>query len=183
VTSCRALVEDVLARHGHIDYLVNNAGALVERHFLETETVAFEAALQANLLPAMYLAQAVAPTMRERRFGRIVSIGSVTASMGSAFQVDYAAAKAGLVGFTRSLARAFARHGITVNCVVPGGFDTDMLDAMTYTDRDVVARSIPIGRYGHPHELAHIVASLLHDDASYVTGAVIVVDGGLSMGI
>jgi acetoacetyl-CoA reductase/3-oxoacyl-[acyl-carrier protein] reductase len=97
-------------------------------------------------------------------------------------QIAYGAAKAGLVGLTRSLARSVARDGITVNCVAPGGFDTDLVDGLTLTDRAAVERIIPVGRYGRPAELAHIVCSLLHDDASYVTGAVIAVDGGLGMG-
>jgi NAD(P)-dependent dehydrogenase (short-subunit alcohol dehydrogenase family) len=121
--------------------------------------------------------------MVEQHFGRIVNVGSVSGAMGSAFQIDYASAKAGVVGLTRSLARAVARKGVTVNCVLPGGFSTEMLDEMTLTNRSVVQASIPIGRFGDPRELAHVVASLLHDDASYVTGAVIAVDGGLGMGL
>jgi acetoacetyl-CoA reductase/3-oxoacyl-[acyl-carrier protein] reductase len=138
--------------------------------------------MRVNVSSAFFLAQIVLEPMRSQRFGRIVNVGSVSASMGSPFQVDYATAKAGLIGLTRSLARAVARSGITVNCIVPGGFHTDLLNAMTLTDRQVVERSIPIGRFGYPLELAHVVASLVHDDASYITGAVIVVDGGLSMG-
>jgi acetoacetyl-CoA reductase/3-oxoacyl-[acyl-carrier protein] reductase len=120
--------------------------------------------------------------MRDQGFGRVVNIGSVSALMGSPFQVDYATAKAGLVGLTRSLARAVARSGITVNCVIPGGFDTELLEDMTLTDRHLVERTVPVGRFGRPEELAHVVASLLHDEAAYVTGALVVVDGGLSMG-
>jgi NAD(P)-dependent dehydrogenase (short-subunit alcohol dehydrogenase family) len=86
------------------------------------------------------------------------------------------------VGLTRSMARSVARTGITVNCVLPGGFDTDLLPTLTLTDPELIERNVPIGRFGHPRELAHIVASLVHDDASYVTGSVVVVDGGLSMG-
>jgi acetoacetyl-CoA reductase/3-oxoacyl-[acyl-carrier protein] reductase len=120
--------------------------------------------------------------MREQRFGRIVNIGSVTASMGSPFQIDYAAAKAGLVGLTKSLARSVARRGITVNCVLPGGFDTSMTEQLPLTDKGLIEQTVPLGRFGRPHELAHVVNALLHDDASYVTGSVVVVDGGLSMG-
>jgi acetoacetyl-CoA reductase/3-oxoacyl-[acyl-carrier protein] reductase len=103
--------------------------------------------------------------------------------MGSPFQIDYATAKAGLVGLTRSLARSVARAGITVNCLVPGGFSTDLLSKLTLTDAEAIERTVPIGRYGKPQELAHVVSSLVHDDASYVTGAVIAVDGGLGMGL
>jgi NAD(P)-dependent dehydrogenase (short-subunit alcohol dehydrogenase family) len=179
---CSRLVADVLERYGRIDYLVNNAGVLVERKLPEILPPQWDDALRVNLSAAFFLSQAAIASMRERRFGRIVNIGSVSGSMGSPFQVDYAAAKAGLIGLTRSLARAVARNGITVNCVVPGGFETDLLNDMTRTDRQAVERGIPIGRFGEPAELVHVVASLVHDDASYVTGAVIVVDGGLSMG-
>lgn len=179
---CRRLVHDVLDAHGRIDYLVNNAGVLAERTIDEISAHDWDDALRTNLSPAFFLSQAALPSMRERRFGRIVNVGSVSGSMGSGFQVDYASAKSGLIGLTRSLARACARRGITVNCVIPGGFTTDLLLDMTRTDRDVVEQSIPVGRFGRPTELAHVVASLLHDDAAYVTGAVVVVDGGLSMG-
>jgi NAD(P)-dependent dehydrogenase (short-subunit alcohol dehydrogenase family) len=180
--SCRRLVTELLDRYGRIDHLINNAGSLVERKVDQVSASDWDEALRINLSGAFHLSQAVLPAMRNQEFGRIVNIGSVSATMGSPFHVDYATAKAGLIGLSRSLARAVARRGITVNCVVPGGFATRLLDDMTITDRQVIERSIPVGRFGHPSELAHIVASLVHDDASYVTGAVIVVDGGLSMG-
>ena len=131
------------------------------------------------LLSALFAGlTAVLEHMLARGSGRIVNISSAIGETGNIGQANYAASKSGLFGFTKSLALETARKGITVNCVVPGGFATDMLDAMSLTDRSAVERSIPIGRYGRPPELAHVVASLLHDDASYVTGAIIAADGG-----
>jgi acetoacetyl-CoA reductase/3-oxoacyl-[acyl-carrier protein] reductase len=135
-----------------------------------------------NLSAAFFLTQAALEPMSAQRFGRVVNIGSVTASMGSPVQIPYGAAKAGLVGLTRSVARAVARKGVTVNCVIPGSFDTDLATALTYTDRDAVTSMIPMGRWGRPEELAHAVCFLLDDLASYITGAIVTVDGGMSMG-
>jgi acetoacetyl-CoA reductase/3-oxoacyl-[acyl-carrier protein] reductase len=180
--ACAELVDHALGEHGRIDYLVNNAGALSERRAPELTPDEWDRSLRVNLSSAFYLSQAVLEPMRAQRFGRIVNISSVTAMMGSPFQLDYAAGKAGLIGLTRSLARTAARRGVTVNCVVPGGFETDLLDAMTLTDRANVEAGIPVGRFGRPEEVAHMVSALVDDDASYVTGAVVVVDGGLSMG-
>jgi NAD(P)-dependent dehydrogenase (short-subunit alcohol dehydrogenase family) len=183
VDSCRELVSAVLAAHGRLDYLVNNAGTLHEHRLADLSSTDWDDTLRVNLTGAFHLSQSAIVHMRQARFGRIVNIGSVTAVMGSPFQIDYAAAKAGLVGLTRSLARSVARAGITVNCIIPGGFSTDLLSHLTLTNAEAVERSVPIGRYGRPEELAHVVASLVHDDASYVTGAVIAVDGGLGMGL
>jgi NAD(P)-dependent dehydrogenase (short-subunit alcohol dehydrogenase family) len=155
---------------------------MVERKRMDIDPETWESGLRRNLSSAFYLAQSAIPAMTAQRFGRIVNVGSVSAAMGSPFQVDYASAKAGLVGLTRSLARAVARKGVTVNCVIPGGFETSILEAMTLTDRSLIEKSVPVGRFGRPAELAHVVASLLHDEAGYVTGSVIVVDGGMSMG-
>jgi acetoacetyl-CoA reductase/3-oxoacyl-[acyl-carrier protein] reductase len=181
--SCRALIAEVVAKNGRVDYLVNNAGSLQEHTLADLSGKHWDDTLRVNLSGAFHLSQAAIVAMRQERFGRIVNIGSVTAVMGSPFQIDYAAAKAGLVGLTRSLARSVARAGITVNCVIPGGFSTDLLSQLTLTDAEAVERNVPVGRYGRPEELAHVVASLVHDDASYVTGAVIAVDGGLGMGL
>jgi NAD(P)-dependent dehydrogenase (short-subunit alcohol dehydrogenase family) len=180
--SCRCLVEEVVGRHGRLDYLVNNAGVLVERRYGEVSIDDWHRNLAVNLSSAFFLTQAAFGHMVEQGFGRVVNIGSVTAVMGSPVQIPYAAAKAGLVGLTRSTARVVARKGITVNCVIPGSFDTELSQTFAYTARDVVTSMIPVGRWGRPEELAHAVVFLLDDLASYITGAVLTVDGGMSMG-
>jgi NAD(P)-dependent dehydrogenase (short-subunit alcohol dehydrogenase family) len=180
--SCRRLVDEVLNQHGQLDYLINNAGTVTEQRYADITTDDWHQHVAVNLSAAFFLSQAAMSTMIERRFGRIVNIGSVSATMGSPVQIPYAAAKSGLVGLTRSTARAVARKGITVNCVIPGSFDTELSESLAFTDRDTVTSMIPVGRWGRPQELAHAVAFLLDDLSSYITGAVLTVDGGMSMG-
>ena len=179
---CRSLVADLLERHGHVDYLVNNAGLLVENSALRMSDDEWDDALRINLSAPWFLAQAVLKPMADAGFGRIVNVGSVTAAMGSPVEVGYGAAKAGLLGLTRSLARAVARKGITVNLVVPGIFETDMTLSMRPEAQEAIQAMIPLGRRGDPAELAWAVRFLLDDRASYVTGSVVTVDGGISMG-
>jgi NAD(P)-dependent dehydrogenase (short-subunit alcohol dehydrogenase family) len=180
--TCGRLVADVLARYGRLDYLVNNAGLVTEQRYRDVTADDWHRQLAVNLSAAFFLTQAALTQMTSQESGRIVNIGSVTAIMGSPVQIPYGAAKAGLIGLTRSTARAVARHGITVNCVVPGSIDTELPRALRFTDRDRVTKLIPAGRWGRPEEVAHAVAFLLDDQSGYITGAVLVVDGGMSMG-
>lgn len=180
--ACADLVRSVVAEHGRLDHLVNNAGLLVEAASVDTDPADWERVVSVNLSAAFHLCRAAIPVMRSAGFGRIVNVSSVTAVMGSAAEAAYGAAKAGLHGLTRSLARETASAGITVNCVVPGVFDTDMTAAMPERTQQAILRMIPVGRRGHPDELARAVAFLLAEDAGYLTGSVLTVDGGLSMG-
>jgi acetoacetyl-CoA reductase/3-oxoacyl-[acyl-carrier protein] reductase len=180
--ACGRLVADVLARYERLDYLVNNAGLVTEQRYGDITPDDWHRQLDVNLSAAFFLTQAALTQMVRQESGRIVNVGSVTALMGSPVQIPYGAAKAGLIGLTRSTARAVARKGITVNCVIPGSIDTELPQALRYTDRDKVTALIPAGRWGRPEEVAHAVAFLLGDLSGYITGAVLVVDGGMSMG-
>jgi NAD(P)-dependent dehydrogenase (short-subunit alcohol dehydrogenase family) len=179
---CTDLVAGLLASRGRVDYLVNNAGLLVENSVSRMTGQEWDAALRVNLSAPFHLAKAVIAPMRDQGFGRIVNIGSVTAAMGNPVEAGYGAAKAGLLGLTRSLARAVARRGITVNLVVPGVFETEMTASMRPEAQESIRAMIPLGRRGNPRELACAVRFLLSDEASYITGSVVTVDGGLSMG-
>jgi NAD(P)-dependent dehydrogenase (short-subunit alcohol dehydrogenase family) len=179
---CQGLVEQVVAEHGRVDHLVNNAGLLVENSVRRMTAEEWDAALRVNLSAPFHLAQAVLEPMIAQGFGRIVNVGSITAAMGNPVEAGYGAAKAGLLGLTRSLARAVAARGITVNLVVPGVFDTDMTRSMRPEAQEAIRAMIPLGRRGDPAELAHAVRFLVDDRAAYLTGSVVTVDGGLSMG-
>ncbi|MFE9320762.1 SDR family NAD(P)-dependent oxidoreductase [Nocardia sp. NPDC052278] len=178
--TCVRLVEDVHSQYGRIDHLVNNAGLLLEFRSSDTSVSEWERIVAVNLSAAFHLSRVAIALMRPAGYGRIVNVSSVTAVMGSPSEAAYGAAKSGLHGLTRSLARETARHGITVNTVVPGVFETDMTASMPEKTRAAILGMIPVGRRGNPDELAAAVEFLL--DAGYCTGSVLTVDGGLSMG-
>lgn len=182
VAACQKVMAGITAAYGPVQHLVNNAGLLLEARVADTTVELWDTVLDVNCRAAFFLAQAVWPAMAEEGYGRIVNVGSVTATSGNGKEAAYGAAKAALIGLTRSLARAGARKGITVNCVVPGVYETDMTNGMSPEDQKQIAARIPVGRRGRPEEMAHLIASLLHADAGYITGAVIMADGGLGMG-
>ena len=180
--ACSESVKFATDRYGRLDHLVNNAGLLIENSLRKVTGDEWNRLISVNLSAAFHLAQAAMPHMIEAGFGRIVNVSSVTAVMGNPVEAAYGAAKAGLHGLTRSLALTGARKGITANVVVPGVFETDMTNSMTPEAQAAVKAMIPVGRRGLPGECAHAVMFLLDDRAGYVTGSVVTVDGGLSMG-
>jgi 3-oxoacyl-[acyl-carrier protein] reductase len=180
-----AATESVLgaieARHGAITILVNNAGITRDNLLLRMKDDEWDAIMATNLKPAYRLAKALLRGMMKARLGRIIQIGSVVGSSGNAGQVNYSAAKAALVGFTKSLAQEVGSRNITVNCVAPGFIETDMTRELTDPQREALLGKIPLGRLGTPEDIAHAVAFLASPGASYVTGTTMHVNGGMYM--
>lgn len=167
---------------GSVTVLVNNAGVTHDGLLLRMSDNQWSDVLRTNLDGAFYAVRRAAPGMVKARYGRIVNVGSVVGSTGSAGQVNYAAAKAGLVGLTRSVARELASRGVTCNLVAPGPIATAMLDSLSPQRVEQLASAVALGRLGTPEEVAAVVAFLCSEAAGYVTGAVVPVDGGLGMG-
>jgi 3-oxoacyl-[acyl-carrier protein] reductase len=180
--SVAALVAAVVERHGRVDILVNNAGIARDQLMLRMKREDWDAVLDTNLTAAFTCVQAVLKPMVKQRAGRIINIGSVVGQMGNAGQANYAASKAGMVGFARSLARELGSRSITVNVVAPGPVETDMTAALSEQRLADLTAAVPLGRMATPDEIAGTVVFLASPDAAYITGAVIPVDGGLGMG-
>ncbi len=178
---CDALVDAIVKQHGRIDVLINNAGITRDNLLMRMKDEEWDAIIQTNLSSVFRMSRAVLRPMMKARFGRIVSIASVVGAMGNAGQTNYAAAKAGMFGFSKSLAREVGSRGITVNCVAPGFIDTDMTRALPEAQRTALAQQIPLGRLGGVEDIAQAVAYLASDGAGYVTGVTLHVNGGMYM--
>ncbi len=168
-------------RHGRIDVLVNNAGVTRDQLLLRMKREDWDAVIGANLTGAFTCVQAVLKSMVKARHGRIISITSVVGEAGNAGQANYAASKAGLIGFTKALAQEVASRGITVNAVAPGMIETDMTKAISEGAHDEWAKKIPLQRLGTPEDVAAAVRFLASDEAAYITGHVLAVNGGMRM--
>ena len=179
--SIESVISTVKAEFGDIDILVNNAGITRDNLLMRMKEDEWQDILDTNLTSVFRLSKALMRTMMKKRYGRIITIGSVVGIMGNAGQANYAAAKAGLIGFSKSLAREVASRGITVNVVAPGFIETDMTAALTDEQKALTLAQVPVGRLGQPTEIANAVAFLASDEASYITGETLHVNGGMYM--
>jgi 3-oxoacyl-[acyl-carrier protein] reductase len=178
---CDRLVEEVQKEHGGIAILVNNAGITRDNLALRMKDAEFDEVIDTNLRAVFRLSRAVMRGMMKARWGRIINITSVVGASGNPGQANYAAAKAAVVGMTKSLARELGSRNITVNCVAPGFIDTDMTRALSDEQKQALLEAIPLGRLGSPQDVAAAVAYLASPAAGYVTGAVLHVNGGMYM--
>ena len=179
---CDALVASVQKEFGDVLILVNNAAVVRDNLALRMKDAEWDEVMETNLRAVFRLSRAVMRGMMKARWGRIVNITSVVGAAGNAGQANYAAAKAGVAGMTKSLARELGSRNITVNCVAPGFIDTDMTRALSEEQRGALLGQIPLGRFGAPEDVAAAVAYLASQEAGYVTGTVLHVNGGMYMG-
>ena len=179
--SIDAVLEQMKQEFGDIDILVNNAGITRDNLLMRMKDEEWFDILQTNLSSVYHLSKAMLRTMMKKRFGRIINIGSVVGSMGNAGQTNYCAAKAGLIGFSKALAKEVASRGITVNVVAPGFIATDMTDVLSEELKNNLLTQIPAGRLGEPKDIAKAVAFLASEDAAYINGTTLHVNGGMYM--
>ena len=177
----QAAIDDIVKAHGSLHVLVNNAGITRDMLALRLKDDDWDAVLDTNLKAVFKTSRAVMRVMMKQRYGRIINITSVVGAMGNAGQVNYAAAKAGVAGMSRALARELGSRGITVNCVAPGFIETDMTNELSQAQRQALMAQIPLGYLGKPADVAHTVVWLASPQAGYVTGQEIHVNGGMYM--
>jgi 3-oxoacyl-[acyl-carrier protein] reductase len=179
--SAAAMVKEVISRFGRVDYLVNNAGIVRDKLILRMSENDWDEVLDTNLKGAFNFSKAAAAAMLKARFGSILNVTSVSGIVGAPGQANYSASKAGLIGFTKSLAKELASRNITVNALALGFIDSEMTRAMSEGQRSAVLKGIALGRLGSAEEVARVAAFLLSDDARYITGQVLQMDGGLAI--
>ena len=180
-TQVDAAVQRIVSEQGRIDILVNNAGITRDNLLMRLPEDDFDAVVRTNLKGTFLLTKFVSRHMIKQRSGRIINMSSVVGQMGNAGQSNYSAAKAGIIGFTKSMARELASRGVTVNALAPGFIMTAMTEALPETVRKAFLEQIPLGRFGNPEDVAELAAYLASDGAGYVTGQVIGINGGLYM--
>lgn len=178
---CSQAVKKIEADHGAVDILINNAGITRDGFLHKMKEESWNEVIQTNLNSLFNMSRAVIEGMRERGYGRIISISSVNGQLGQAGQANYSAAKAGVIGFTRALARESANKGITVNAIAPGYIETDMVKAVPPTVLEKIIARIPVGRLGQPSEIARAVCFLAADEAGFITGETLSLNGGQRM--
>ena len=179
--SVKAGVDAVLKQMGRVDVLVNNAGITRDALALRMKPEDWDKVIQINLTGAFFMAQAVIPAMMKERWGRIINIASVVGEMGNAGQANYVSSKAGLIGLTKCLALELASRNITVNAIAPGYIETDMTAVLPQEVKDRMLAMIPLKRFGQPKDIANAVKFLASEEAGYITGAVLRVNGGMYM--
>jgi len=179
--SARAMIDKSLETFGHIDILVNNAGITRDTLIMRMEESDWDIVIDVNLKGAFNCSKAVIRPMMKQRYGRIVNISSVSGQAGQVGQTNYSASKAGLIGFTKALAREVASRQITVNAVAPGFIPTALTNDLAPELKEMILKATPLGRMGTPEEIANTVAFLASEEAAYITGQVIAVDGGMVM--
>jgi 3-oxoacyl-[acyl-carrier protein] reductase len=180
-TKAKDLVDKVLAQFGHVDILVNNAGTTRDNLIMRMDEADWDLVININLKGAFNCSKAVIRPMMKQRYGRIINISSVSGLAGQAGQANYSASKAGLVGMTKALARELGSRQITVNAVAPGFIPTALTENLPADLKETMMKQIPLGRWGKPEEIASAVAFLASDEAAYITGHILSVDGGMVM--